>query len=107
VVRKLQVLLGEALAEANQSGVNLTVDSLVQVVEEALREASDMGYRAGFPATVEGIFLSGIYDDLVQQPSNIFDVVTRSNGKTYYVPLSSGVWIRCLESLKALLREKG
>ena len=103
VIRKLEVLLGEALGEAQKSGVNLPVTSLVTVIDEAVHEATDLGYRAKFPQTVEGVFLSGIYDELVQQPSNIFDVVTRADGKSYYVPLSSGVWIRCLKSLRKIL----
>ena len=103
VIRKLGVLLGEALAEANKSGVGLPLSSLVIVIDEAIKEASDLEYRAKFPKTVEGVFLSGIYDELVQQPSNIFDIVTRSDGKSYYVPLSSGVWIRCLQEVRKSL----
>ncbi len=90
VIRKLEVVLGEALGRANKSGVGLPMSSLVLVIDEAVKEASDMEHRARFPQTVEGVFLSGIYDELVQQPSNIFDIVTRADGKSYYVPLSSG-----------------
>lgn len=105
IVRKVKAVIVEAKAEASHSGVDLTSESLIRVVDEAILEASDMSHQPDFPQTVEGVYLSGIYDDLIQQPSNIFDIVTRADGKSYYIPLSSGVWARCLEVLrKGLLK---
>ena len=105
IVRKVKAVIIEAQAEASHSGVELTTQSLIRVIDEAILEASDMSHQPDFPQTVEGIYLSGIYDDLIQQPSNIFDTVTREDGKSYYIPLSSGVWARCLEVLrKGLLK---
>jgi len=56
--------------------------------------------KAFYGPTVEGFILGGIFDELVQQPSNIFDVAVDREGGQFYVPLSADNWIACLEALR-------
>ena len=103
VVKRLRVLLGEGLANAKRCGVELNPAQLVRVCDDLLREALENGWRPDYGTTVEGFLLAGIFDELVQQPSNIFDVATNSQGQQYYVPLSAENWTACLEALRLSL----
>ena len=100
VVKRLRMLLGESLANAKRCGVELTPLKLVCVCDDLLREARESGYRPDYGPTVKGFILGGIFDELVQQPSNIFDVAVDREGGQFYVPLSADNWIACLEALR-------
>lgn len=103
VVRRLRVLLGEALEQSRRVGVELTPLKLVALCDELLREAHEPGYRPAFDDSVEGFFLGGLFDELVVEPSNIFDTVISTDGREFYVPLSAEQWIACLETLRLSL----
>ncbi len=103
VVRRLRVILGEALEQSRRVGVELTPLKLVALCDELLREAREPGYRPAFDDSVEGFFLSGLFDELVLEPSNIFDTVTSTDGREFYVPLTPDQWIACLETLRLSL----
>ena len=66
----------------------------------AVDSSSTVGCSDG---TVEGFFFTGLFDEMMQQPSNIFDEVTDARGVSYYVPLTAETWIRCLETLRLIL----
>jgi hypothetical protein len=91
------------LEQSHRVGVDLTPLKLVVLCDELLREAQEPGYRPVFDDSVEGFFLSGLFEDLVIEPSNIFDTVTDPDGRQFYVPLSADQWIACLETLKLSL----
>jgi hypothetical protein len=103
VVKRLRVLLGENVLNARRCGVELTAVHLVRVCDDLLREARETGFRPDYGESLEGFQLAGIFDELVQQPSNIFDVATNSQGQQYYVPLGTENWIACLEALRLSL----
>jgi hypothetical protein len=103
VVKRLRVLLGEGIANAKRCGVELTSAQLVRVCDDLLREVRESGYRPDYDESVAGLLLGGIFDELVQQPSNIFDVATSLDGGTYYVPLSAENWTACIEALRLSL----
>ena len=103
VVRKLHALFLNAVTEAKQCGVSLSPAHCLLVVEQAIAESVDASHVVTFPQTVEGVYLLSLYEELVQQASNIFDTVTRENGKQYYVALAPPVWRRCLEVLRTQL----
>jgi len=100
VVKRLRVLLGEGLVNAKRCGVELTPLQLVRVCDDLLREAREGGWQPDYGTTVEGFILGGIFDELVQQPSNIFDVAVNREGGQFYVPLSADNWTACLEALR-------
>ncbi|MHA3771717.1 hypothetical protein ACXR0O_09300 [Verrucomicrobiota bacterium sgz303538] len=100
VLKRLRVILGEAIEQGRRLGLELTGPRLAKLCDELLREAREPGYKPSFDDSVEGFFLGGVFDDLVQQPSNIFSQVTGTDGKEYYVPLTASQWIACLEALR-------
>lgn len=103
IVKRLQVLLGEAMEQGERVGVEVTPPKLARVCDELLTEARHPGYRPVHDGSVEGFFFAGVFEDLVQQPSNIFDEVMGADGKAYYVPLTVETWVQCLETLRLLL----
>lgn len=52
---------------------------------------------------MESFFFAGVFEDLVHQPSNIFDEVIGADGKACYVPLTVETRIECLETLRLVL----
>jgi hypothetical protein len=103
IVKRLQVLLGEAMEQGDRVGVEVTPPKLARVCDELLHEARHPGYRPRHDGSVEGFFFAGVFEDLAQQPSNIFDEVTGADGKAYHVPLTVETWIQCLETLRLVL----
>lgn len=103
VVKRLEVLLGEAIEQGRRVGVDVTPPKLARLCDELLREAREPGYRPENDGSVEAFFFAGIFEDLVQQPSNIFEQVSAPDGKEYYVPLTLETWEACLQALKFLL----
>jgi hypothetical protein len=103
VVKRLRLLLGEHMVNATRCGVEITAAKLERVCDDLLREARESGWRPDYGASVEGFILGGIFDELVQQPSNIFDIATNRDGQQYYVPLSAENWTACLEALRLSL----
>lgn len=100
VTRRLRVLLGEGLENARRCGEELTATHLAMVCDDLLRETREPGYRPEYGDSVRGFLLGGIFDDLVQQPSNIFDSGTGLDGRQYFVPMSAENWRACLEALR-------
>lgn len=100
IVRKLRSVFLNAVAEAQSCGMNLNPACCVRVIDEALKESVNSAHTASFPQDVEGAYMLSLYEELIQQPSNIFDIVTREDGQQYYIALSPALWRRCLEKLK-------
>jgi hypothetical protein len=107
VLRRLRVILGDAIEEGKRLGVELTPSKAARVCDELIREAEEPGYRPDFGSSVEGFFLDGVFDQLVQEPSNIFDQVQATDGREYYVPLTPEQWIACLGRLRFSLLPQG
>jgi len=104
VLKRLRVLLGEAIEQGSRVGLDLSSVKLAALCGELIREAEELGYRPAYDDSVEGFFLGGVFDELMQQPSNIFDAVMGLDGVDYYVPLSAENWIACLEALRFSLQ---
>lgn len=107
VVKRLRVILGEAMEEGKRLGVELTPPKLAAICDELLHEARNAGYQPDFGSSVEGFFLRGVFDQLVQEPSNIFDQVQALDGREYYVPLTPEQWVACLSTLRLSLLPQG
>lgn len=107
VLKRLRVLLGEAILEGKRVGVELTPPKLAALCDELIREASEPGYRPDFGTSVEAFFLGGVFEQLMQEPSNIFDQVRAADGREYYVPLTPEQWIACLAHLRLSLLPQG
>jgi hypothetical protein len=108
VVRKLQVAIADYLESGKGMAITLKPVEIVSAIDAALAEAD--GQPSPWPdgADARTFFLHGLYDEIIQQPSNIFETRIFPDGSERYVPVGKGVWKACLERVKAgILRGKG
>jgi hypothetical protein len=101
-VRRLTALCAEHLATAPRLGLQASPDHLLRVVDAALAEATD-GPLPGWGGDIEGYFLQGIYEELIQQPANLFTGTRLLHGEEVPVPISTDNWIECLRVFRAAI----
>lgn len=107
VISKIQI----AIADYLQSGVPLKITlnpvEILSAIEAAIREAE--GHPSPWPdgADARTFFIHGLYDDLIQQPSNIFETKRFPDGTERYLPINPATWKACLEKLRSQIIEAG
>jgi hypothetical protein len=104
VVDKLEDVIVVYLESGSHLGLEPEAGQILHAVRQALEEAqAGEGFQPKFDESPMGFYLSGLYEELVQQASNIFEQVTLEDGKARYVPLARPLWIACLQGLEARL----
>jgi len=104
VVEKVEDMMATYLEGGSKLGLSLDTEQVLAVIDRAMEEAAGRG-NADFGTDVSGFHMSGLYEELIQQPSNIFEQVTREDGEKEYVPLSVPLWQACLVRLRAKVAE--
>lgn len=113
-LRQIQAVLGKvqiAIADYLKSGATLKITlnpvEILSAIEAAIREAE--GRPSPWPdgADARTFFIHGLYDDLIQQPSNIFETKRFPDGTDRYLPISPATWKACLEKLRSQIVEAG
>jgi hypothetical protein len=102
-VRRLTEICADHLATAPRLGLVPTSDHLLRVIDAALAEASDGPLPDWQPNDLEGYFLQGLYDELIQQPANLYTSTRLLNGEEVPVPISRENWIECLRVFRAAI----
>lgn len=100
VVKKLCVVIADYLESGEAIDITLSTMEIVSAIEAAIQEA--IGHPSPWPdgADARTFFVHGLYDELLQQPSNIFETKLFPDGSSRYVPISRAVWKACLEMLR-------
>jgi hypothetical protein len=101
-VRRLTGICADHLATAPRLGLQPTPDHLLRAVDAALAEARD-GPLPEWGSDIEGYFLQGIHEELIQQPANLFTGTRLLNGEEVPVPISLATWIECLLVFRAAI----
>jgi hypothetical protein len=72
-------------------------------IDAARAEAG--GQPSPFPdgADARTFFVHGLYDEIVQQPSNLFETRVFPDGSERYIPVSQAVWTAGLDRVKAVI----
>ena len=93
VVSKLQVVIADYLDSGKPLKITLCAFEILSAVEAAIQEAA--GQPSPWPdgADARTFFVHGLYDEIIQQPSNI--------------PISRATWRACLEHLREHIIESG
>ncbi len=80
---------------------------ILSAVEAALREAD--GQPSPWPdgADARTFFIHGLYDEIVQVPSNLFEIKTFPDGTERYIPVAKATWKACLEALRQQIISSG
>lgn len=100
IVRKLQVVMADYLESGKALNIRLTAVEILSAIDAAQAEAR--GTPSPWPdgADARTFFLHGLYDEIIQQPSNIFETRVFPDGSTRFVPVSRGMWKACLDRLR-------
>jgi len=107
VVSKLQVVIADYLDSGKPLKITLSAFEILSAVEAAIQEAA--GQPSPWPdgADARTFFVHGLYDEIIQQPSNIFDTKRFPDGTERYIPISRATWKACLEHLREQIIEGG
>jgi hypothetical protein len=103
VVEKLKGVMADYLQSGKPLKISLTQAEALSTVEAAMKEAE--GQPSAWPdgADARAFFIHGLYDELIQQPSNIFETKVFPDGTERYIPISRSAWKLCLERLRVIL----
>lgn len=107
VVQKLQVVIADYIEGGKAIPITLNPIEILSAIEAAIEEAN--GSPSPWPdgADARTFFVHGLYDEIIQQPSNIFETRLFPDGSERYVPVSKAVWKACLEKLRQGIVENG
>ena len=107
VVQKLQAVIADYLESGKPLKLTLNPIEVLSALEAAIEEAQ--GRPSPWPdgADARAFFIHGLYDEIIQQPSNIFETRSFPDGSERYVPVSRATWKACLESLRTKIIEAG
>ncbi|MGV3664229.1 MAG: hypothetical protein ACO1TE_28915 [Prosthecobacter sp.] len=107
VLEKLGVVMADYLESGRTIDIVLTPLEIISAVEAAIREAE--GQPSPWPdgADARTFFVHGLYDEIIQQPSNIFETKVFPDGSERYIPIARGTWKACLERLRQQIVESG
>lgn len=100
VAARVRVAMADYLESGRPLGLKLKPVEVVSAIDAALKEA------AGIPSPLpEGdnarvFFLHGLYEEIVQQPSNLFETRMFPDGSERYVPMGRAVWRAGLEKVR-------
>ena len=100
IVRKLQVVVADYLESGVHLGIRLQPVEILSAIDAARHEAR--GEPSPWPdgADARTFFVHGLYQELVQQPSNIFETRVFPDGTERFLPLHRGLWTVCLDLLR-------
>lgn len=103
VVARVQLVIADYLESGKGMGMGMVLKpvEIVSAIDAALAEAG--GQPSPFPdgADARTFFVHGLYDEIVQQPSHLFETRVFPDGSERYVPVGRAVWVACLERVKA------
>jgi len=107
VITRLQVVIADYLQSGTSLQIKLNPIEILSAIAAAIREAE--GQPSPWPdgADARTFFLHGLYDELIQQPSNIFETKVFPDGTERYLPINRSTWKACLEKLHGQIVAEG
>ena len=107
VISKLQSVIADYLDSGKPLKITLSAYEILSAIEAAIQEAA--GKPSPWPdgADARTFFVHGLYDEIIQQPSNIFETKLFPDGTERYIPISRATWKTCLVHLREQIIEAG
>jgi hypothetical protein len=107
VVKKLHVVIADYLESGKGIDISLNPLEILSAITAAIEEAA--GHPSPWPdgADARTFFIHGLYDEIIQQPSNIFETKLFPDGSERYIPVSRVTWKACLEHLRDQITATG
>lgn len=103
VAARVQLAMADYLESGKGLGIVLQPVEIVSAIDAALAEAG--GHPSPWPdgADARLFFVHGLYEDIVQQPSNVFETRVFPDGSERYVPVGRAAWRAGLERVRAVI----
>ncbi|WP_395739271.1 hypothetical protein [Prosthecobacter sp.] len=100
VLGRISSSMADYLEGGRHIDVVLNPVEILSAVDAALQEAE--GRPSPWPdgADMRTFFIHGLYEELIQQPSNLFQVRIFPDGTERYIPLDKATWKACLQRLR-------
>ena len=107
VAKRLAILVQEHVTAAQPLGIELSLADISAVIE-ALRDHARGGPGIPIPGARDAIHahvLNRLFEELVEEPSNIFCAKSNANGKepSGYDAMDASFWLECLDFMEASL----
>lgn len=100
VVHKLSVVMADYLENGKAIDIVLNPVEILSAIDAAIRESEGLPSPWPDGADARTFFIHGLYDELIQQPSNIFETRLFPDGTARYIPIARATWKACLEKLR-------
>ncbi len=100
IVKHLDQDIGAYLRLGVSSNLKLTSEQLLQVIEWARMINREEDVSPPETSEIE-FFMSGLLEEIIQIPANVFEEVEFPDGKTRYMPVRPEVWEAGLERFEA------
>ncbi|MBN8421525.1 MAG: hypothetical protein J0L73_21600 [Verrucomicrobia bacterium] len=107
VLARVSSVMADYLEGGKPIGIVLNPVEILSAISAAIQEAE--GRPSPWPdgAEARAFFIHGLYDEIIQQPSNIFETRTFPDGTERYIPLDKATWKACLQRLHAQIIASG
>ena len=101
IVPRLESIVIRHLESARKSGIELEQPEILLVVEALQAEASGQPPGRLHEDEIKRYAMESLYEELLAEPSNIFQVTKVNEETTRYDALQRPFWQACLAELKA------
>lgn len=101
VAARVRMAMADYLESGRPLGLVLKPVEIVSAIDAALKEAAGVPSPLPEGENARVFFLHGLYEEIVQQPSNLFETRIFPDGSERYVPMGRAVWRAGLEKVKA------
>lgn len=109
VIKRLKVLIQEHITSAIELGINIDSDDVLAVIESLHEHAmGGLGLPvSGARDTIHSHVLNRLFEEIVEEPSNILFVKEGASSKEPhgYESMDIDFWIECLDHMKKELLE--
>ena len=106
IVRRLEAIVVNHLEGARRVGNPLRLDQVIAIIDALQAEAQGRARPARFSdGEVTFYLMDGLYEELLEEPSNIFSATPLAGGGTRFEPLQRDFWLACLASLRERLEQ--
>ncbi len=99
VLARVSIVMADYIEGGKPIGIVLNPIEILSAIAAAIKEAE--GQPSPWPdgADARTFFIHGLYDEIIQQPSNIFETKIFPDGTERYIPLDKATWKACLQRL--------
>lgn len=100
IVNKLQSVIANYMRGLAGGEFQINAEDILQATNQALAESDGTPWPYPEGENAHAFIVHGLYEEIVQQPSNIFETRIFPDGSERYIPIGKGMWKACLHALR-------